>query len=305
MGRSGRPRPVRGIGDRIAEGRFVVVGGWWIEPDCNLPHGESFVRQALYAQRFLHQRFGRTATVGCNVDPFGHAATLPQLLAKAGIDSYMFLRPAPREKTLPAEAFWWATADGSRVLAYRIPFNYESAGQPTLETFVERALEHVPAGEQQLMIFYGVGNHGGGPTRENLDSIRRLNATANGLGLVPASPRSYFDAMAGRTDLPTYVGDLQHHAVGCYSAHSGVKRWNRRAEHLLLAAERWSSVAAHLGARPTRRPSSARPGSLSCSTSSMTSWPARPSPRPTTTPGTSTATPARWPPAPSTLPSSR
>ena len=165
------PELFQRIARRVAEGRFVVVGGWWVEPDCNLPHGESFVRQALYAQRFLRQRFGRVATVGCNVDPFGHAATLPQLLAKAGIDAYMFLRPAPREKTLPAEVFWWATPDGSRVLAYRIPYNYESGGQATLATFIERALERAPAGEQQLMIFYGVGNHGGGPTRENLDSI--------------------------------------------------------------------------------------------------------------------------------------
>jgi alpha-mannosidase len=241
------PELFESIARRVAEGRFVVVGGWWIEPDCNLPHGESFVRQALYAQRFLADRFGAVATVGCNVDPFGHAATLPQLLSKAGIGSYMFLRPAPREKTLPAEAFWWASPDGSRVLAYRIPYNYESAGHAQLETFVERALEGAPADEQQLMVFYGVGNHGGGPTRANLDSIRRLNAADNGLRLVPSNPRSYFDAMAARTDLPTYVGDLQHHAVGCYSAHSGVKRWNRRAEHLLLAAERWCTVAAHLG----------------------------------------------------------
>ncbi|MGA3221112.1 MAG: alpha-mannosidase, partial [Acidimicrobiales bacterium] len=233
------------IARRIAEGRFVVVGGWWIEPDCNLPHGESFVRQALYAQRFLSDRFGRVATVGCNVDPFGHAATLPQLLAKAGMDAYMFLRPAPKEKTLPAEVFWWASPDGSRVLAYRIPYNYESGGDP-LDTFLERALDRVPANEQQVMIFYGVGNHGGGPTRENLDSIERLNSAGNGLRLQPSGPRRYFDAMAARTDLPTYVGDLQHHAVGCYSAHSGVKRWNRRAEHLLLAAERWCTVAARL-----------------------------------------------------------
>ena len=233
------------IARRVAEGRFVVVGGWWVEPDCNLPHGESFVRQALYAQRFLHHRFGGVATVGCNVDPFGHAATLPQLLSKAGMDAYMFLRPAPKEKTLPAEVFWWASPDGSRVLAYRIPYNYESSSD-ALEVFVGRALDRVPAHEQQVMIFYGVGNHGGGPTRENLDSIGRLNSASNGLRLQPSGPRRYFDAMAARTDIPTYVGDLQHHAVGCYSAHSGVKRWNRRAEHLLLAAERWCTVAARL-----------------------------------------------------------
>jgi alpha-mannosidase len=161
------------------------------------------------------------------------------------MDAYMFLRPAPKEKTLPGEVFWWASPDGSRVLGYRIPFNYESGGD-ALGPFLERALEGAPADEGQLMLFYGVGNHGGGPTRENLDSIERLNAADNGLRLRLSGPRAYFDAMVGRADLPTYVGDLQHHAVGCYSAHSGVKRWNRRAEHLLLAAERWCTVAARL-----------------------------------------------------------
>ncbi len=234
------------IARRVGEGRFVVVGGWWVEPDCNLPHGESFVRQALYSQRFLRDRFGRVATIGCNVDPFGHAATFPQLLSKAGINAYMFLRPGPKEKTLPGELFWWASPEGSRVLAYRIPYGYESPGD-ALDTFVERALERAPAHEEQLMVFYGVGNHGGGPTRENLDSIGRLSSADNGLRPRLSGPGRYFDAMVGRTDLPTYVGDLQHHAVGCYSAHSGVKRWNRRAEHLLLAAERWCTIAARLG----------------------------------------------------------
>jgi alpha-mannosidase len=234
------------IAERVREGRFVVVGGWWIEPDCNLPHGESLVRQALYAQRFLVEHFGSPATVGCNVDPFGHAATLPQLLAKAGIGSYMFLRPEPKEKTLPAELFWWASPDGSRVLAYRIPYSYNGPAKP-LEEYIDQVLERAPAHEEQLMVFYGVGNHGGGPTRANLDSIARMDAAGRGLRLTMSSPQTYLDAMAQRADLPTYVGDLQHHAVGCYSAHSGVKRWNRRAEHLLMAAERWSAVATQLG----------------------------------------------------------
>lgn len=230
------------IGRRVAEGRFVVVGGWWIEPDCNLPHGESFVRQALYSQRFLQEHFGLTATVGCNLDPFGHAATIPQLLAGSGMNAYLFLRPEPKEKVLPGEVFWWACPDGSRVLAYRVPYAYCSPGE-ALGPFLEKVLERAPADGADLMVLYGVGNHGGGPTRQNLDSISQIDAADNGLRLVLSSPRQYFDAMAGRADLPTYTGDLQHHAVGCYSAHSGVKVWNRRAEHMLMAAERWSTVA--------------------------------------------------------------
>ena len=110
---------------RIAEGRWQVVGGWWVEPDCNIPGGESFVRQALYGQRYLHDTFGITATTGANVDSFGHNATIPQILRKSGMDSYVFLRPGPHENaTLPAPLFWWEAPDGSRVLAYRIPHEY-------------------------------------------------------------------------------------------------------------------------------------------------------------------------------------
>ena len=240
------PELFQQISRRVNEGRFAIVGGWWIEPDCNLPNGESFVRQALYGQRFLRDHFRQTATVGCNVDPFGHAATLPQLLSKAGISAYIFLRPQSKEKSLPGELFWWASPDGSRVLAYRIPYAYCSPGAD-LEAFIENALQRAQPDLDELMIFYGVGNHGGGPTRENLASIERLDAAGNGLRFLLSGPGRYFEHMQDRPGLPTYIGDLQHHAVGCYSAHSGVKRWNRRAEHLLLAAERWSVVAAQLG----------------------------------------------------------
>ena len=82
---------------RVAEGRFQVIGGWWIEPDCNIPCGESFVRQALYGQRYLKEKLGITATTGANIDSFGHNATVPQILRKTGVDSYVFLRPSASE----------------------------------------------------------------------------------------------------------------------------------------------------------------------------------------------------------------
>jgi alpha-mannosidase len=93
------------IQQRVAEGRWQLVGGWWIEPDCNLPAGESFVRQALYGQRYFKEKFNRTARVGYNVDSFGHSAMLPQLLKKSGLDYYVFMRPHAARKRSAGAAF--------------------------------------------------------------------------------------------------------------------------------------------------------------------------------------------------------
>ncbi len=225
---------------RVADGRFQVIGGWWVEPDCNIPSGESYVRQALYGQRWLRDRFDLVATTGSNIDPFGHNATLPQLLRKSGLDSYVFLRPGPQELELPGQLFWWESPDGSRVLAYRIPHEYCSP-RGDIDEHVEAALAQLATDGPEAMVFYGVGNHGGGPTRANLDSIRRLD------GATCSSPRAFFDSVADGDGIPVHAGELLHHAVGCYSAHSGVKRWNRRAENLLQRAEKWAAVAEVLG----------------------------------------------------------
>jgi alpha-mannosidase len=234
------------IREYVAEGRWQVVGGWWIEPDCNIPSGESFVRQGLYGQRWLLDRFGFTATTGANLDSFGHNATLPQILARSGLDSYVFLRPKPEENAeLPGPLFRWQTADGSSVLAYRIPHEY-CAPRDDLGDHVARSLATLPTDRAELAVFYGVGNHGGGPTKANLRSIAELNERNGGTRIELSSLRRFFDAVDGE-ELPVWHGELQYHAPGCYTTHSGIKRWNRRAENLLQRAEKWSAVANALG----------------------------------------------------------
>ena len=233
---------------RVADGRFQVVGGWWIEPDCNIPAGESFVRHALYGQRYLQEKFGIHATTGANLDSFGHNATIPQILAKSGCDSYVFLRPGPKEKTLEHPLFWWESPDGSRVLAYRIPHEY-CAPKEDIGAHVEKAVATLPDDREDYAVFYGVGNHGGGPTIANLECIRKLNARDDMPRLEPSSLRRFFDSVDRNGEIPTVAGELQHHSPGCYTTHSGVKRWNRRAENLLQRAEKWSVVADVLGAQ--------------------------------------------------------
>ena len=232
------------IRQRVAEGRWGIVGGWWVEPDCNIPSGESFVRHGLYAQRYFKEKFGVTARTGFNVDSFGHAGTLPQILKKSGIDYYVFLRPMPHEKGLPSRLFWWQSDDCSRVLAFRIPFEYLSWGKD-VETHARRCAAEMKDPVDEFMCFYGVGNHGGGPTIANIESIHCLDLDPEfPARTVFSTPEDFFRAAETKGwQIPIVQNELQHHASGCYAAHSGIKRWNRLAENRLLAAEKLSVAA--------------------------------------------------------------
>jgi alpha-mannosidase len=236
------------IRERVAEGRWVNTGGWWVEPDCNMPMGESFARQGLYGQRYLESRFERPATVGMNADPFGHNAMIPAILRGQGMDSYLFLRPGHHESDFDDTLFQWEAPDGSRVLAYRIPFEY---GSPpgSIEGQTEKSLGQLDKTLGDLMVFYGVGNHGGGPTIANIESIHRYDRMGTFGRMKMSSPREFFDEILARGDafaesLTVRRDDLQHHAPGCYSAHSGIKAWQRRAQFAVLSAERWAAVVA-------------------------------------------------------------
>ncbi len=237
------PEMFKEIKKRIDEGRWAIVGGWWIEPDCNIPCGESFIRQALYGQRYFKGKFGKTVKVGFNPDSFGHNGMLPQLLKISGIDYYVFMRPMPNEKGLPSRIFWWESDDGSRVLAYRIPYEYLT-WKGNVEGHVRRCAAELKEPYTHMMCFYGVGNHGGGPTKENIESIYELSKREDMPELVFSTPEEFFARIEDSgIDFPVVHDELQYHSVGCYSAHSGVKRWNREAENSLIKAEKFSAFA--------------------------------------------------------------
>ncbi|MDD2628847.1 MAG: glycoside hydrolase family 38 C-terminal domain-containing protein [Limnochordia bacterium] len=239
----GDPELFHRIKARVVEGRWRLMGGWWVQPDCNIPGGEALVRQGLYGQRYFQEKFGVLASVGFNPDSFGHNPMLPQILKKSGIDAYVFMRPAPHENpSLPGRLFWWESMDGSRVLAYQIPYLYASWGEQ-----LEKKLR-LTAGEidkyPALMEYYGVGNHGGGPTKENLEKIHELRQDTSLPELRFSAPDLFFSAIWEETEgLPLWNTELQHHARGCYAAHARIKRDNRRLEYLLQMAEKLALIA--------------------------------------------------------------
>lgn len=233
------------IKGRVKEGRFIIVGGWFVQPDCNSPSGEGFARQGLYAQRYFKEKFGVTARVGYNVDSFGHNAMLPQILKKQGMDKYIFMRPSPHEKELPEELFNWVSPDGSSVLASRIPDPYcrNIRDEAQMNEQIEKAINHDKTNDN-LTFFYGVGNHGGGPTKQNIEMILAARKNHPDKEFIFSTLEDYFEAVEGKKNtVPEIKDDLQYHAIGCYSAHSKMKNSIRRAECELGAAESFSMMA--------------------------------------------------------------
>ena len=244
---------------RIKEGRFVIVNGWFVQPDCNLPSGEGFARHSLYGQRYFHDKFGVTARTGYNVDSFGHNANLPQILRKSGMDQYVALRPGPHEMDMPSHVLRWRSPDGSEVLFSRILRAYQTTyslvdvkgnlkeNVVDAEALYERMLEVDALASDDCdsaFLFFGVGNHGGGPTIENLKSIRQLKQQHPELNICISDTHDFFDDQRKRLeDIPLLDNDLQHHAAGCYSAVSAIKKGVRKTEFAITAAENYAMLA--------------------------------------------------------------
>jgi len=219
----------------IREGRWEVVGGWPVEPDCNIPAAESFIRHSLYGKRFCERVLGVDVKIGFNPDSFGHAAGLPAILKHAGYEYYVFMRPQEHEMKLPL-MFWWEAPDGSRVLVSRIWRNYDADAD-----MIRQAADGAFAPGFDHGVFYlGVGDHGGAVTKEQIRQILDMQKDASLPELRFSTLRAFFAAVeqsAAFASLPVVKTELQHHSRGCYSANGDGKYLNRRAERSLIESE--------------------------------------------------------------------
>jgi alpha-mannosidase len=237
------PAMLAEIKKRVAEGRWNIVGGWWVEPDMNIPSGEAMVRQGLYGQLTFQRLLGHKAIVATNPDSFGHTSTLPQIIKLQGMENYIFMRPGPREKTIPADLFWWEGTDGTRVLTYRIQQSYNDGGSVKNRV---RTIMTQGTGQpmKSFMAYYGVGDHGGGATKESIKSIEELKVEKGAPTVFFSTTDNYFKEIRKdkNLNLPVLNDDLQHHAAGCYTAESEIKKGNRQSEAALVTAEKISAI---------------------------------------------------------------
>lgn len=240
------------IKERVREGRFIIVGGWYVQPDCNLPCGEGFVRQGLTAQRYFKEKFGITAQTGYSVDAFGHNLMIPQILRKQGMKQYIYHRPQRSEMPENQDTLIrWRSPDGSEVLAHRIEGGYSwlFESKEELDNAIRVITTRTKPTTNKSMIFYGVGNHGGGPTKRNIELILERIKTNTEDKHIFSDIQDYFDDIRKNVDMdtiPIFTHDLQRHAIGCYSVAANLKNGIRRSENALLSAEIYNLLAAKL-----------------------------------------------------------
>jgi alpha-mannosidase len=225
------------IRQRIREGRWEVVGGWPVEPDCNLPSTESFVRHGLYGKRYCQSKLGVDVKVGFNPDSFGHAAGLPTILKQCGYNYYVFMRPVTKDEpnNLP-QFFWWEGPDGSRVLTLKILDSYDNPASRIPEV----ADASFAPGFKHGAFILGVGDHGGAVTKAQIRQVLELRNNSSLPELRWSTVSEFFkavEASPAMASLPVIRGGLQHSARGCYSACGEIKYQNRRSERAMVEAE--------------------------------------------------------------------
>jgi alpha-mannosidase len=246
------------IEQRVKEGRWEVIGGMWVEPDLNMPDGESLVRQILVGKQYFQKNFGVDVKIGWNPDSFGYNYQLPQIYKKSGMDYFVTqkLLWAHEFTTFPYKLFWWQSPDGSRLLTY---FPHDYAGGIDAVPLATDVSIWMPSiygksipDKPEMMHLYGVGDHGGGPTRIMLDHAQQLMAPDAVYPKLEFSfARDFFSDMEKKLpgmQVPNWDGELYFaYHRGVFTTQAETKRRIRRAEETVLNAEKFASLASLYG----------------------------------------------------------
>lgn len=225
----------------VAQGKWHIMGGWYLQPDCNMPSAESIVRQITVGRRYFREKFGVVPTTAVSVDAFGHSRGLVQLLKKCGYDSYLCFRPPMDACGVPDIDFNWVGYDGATVMVHIANEGYNSFLGRSTEKIRDYCGKHQE--RDRLLVLWGVGDHGGGPSRKDLEDIACLQAewAQKGVELLHSTPEEYFAGMDA-TALPRHERDLNPTMVGCYTSQTRIKQKHRALENALFQTEKMAAA---------------------------------------------------------------
>jgi alpha-mannosidase len=248
------PALFRRIQKLVGAGRWCVAGGWFLQPDVNLPDTESLFRHIAVGRRFFAHHFGVTPRVAYNFDSFGHSGGLPQILRLCGYDLYIHQRPQSNDLNLPADLYRWRGLDGSEVLALRIAVGLYHTERDNLAARLEQGTAIALELDRDVPVFWGLGDHGGGPTRQDLATIDAFARTETRVTVRHSSTEQLLDALrvAGE-HAPVVQGDLQRVFTGCYTSLARLKRTAVHSLGGLVQAEALCTAAWWQTSRPYPR----------------------------------------------------
>ncbi|WMJ86392.1 glycoside hydrolase family 38 C-terminal domain-containing protein [Anaerocolumna sp. MB42-C2] len=237
------------IKKQIQDGKWHIMGGWFLQPDCNMPSGESIIRNIQVGQRFYKKEFGVVPTTAINFDSFGHSRGLVQILSKAGYDSYLVCRPAADWYDFKDQDFIWRGFADSSVIVHRSDENYNSVwgdAAKELDQFLEQKKE-----EEVTLCLWGVGDHGGGPTRKDLRDLKIMIENSEEYHIKHSVPEAYFEELREKNpDLHEVSASLNPVAPGCYTSQIRVKQKHRLLENEYYSAEKMATAAEVLNHKP-------------------------------------------------------
>lgn len=233
------PALFKKIRKMIDEGRWEVCGGWWVEPDTNLPLESSFLKHAEISAKFAKKHLGVKIVTAYVPDTFGHPATLPKILAQTGFKYFIFCRPGLAEKPdLPSNLFHWEY-EGQSVLAYRLKHHYAQWWDWVDRSRISDMLEDAEYQKQAANCYlFGVGDHGGGPAIEEIKYYNEYMKDKPVGDIGYSTCQKFFEEAVAMPNIPKYSGDLHFHAIGCYSVVGDIKNSMRNSEHALEYATR-------------------------------------------------------------------
>ena len=245
----------------VKANRWDVVGGTYVQPDTNLPSTEVLLKHFMLSQEYFVSRFGKPARVAWAADSFGHSAGLPEVLVAAGMSGFAFTRPQPSLLPIAKPAFWWEGSAGSRILSYRPPEGWYGNERDEMPRRLDALLASASQYDlRNVGVFYGLGDHGGGPSRRSLADIRAWSASHPEVTVVFSGLHRLFDALRdevaaqGEAFLPTVPGELNFCLRGCYSSVARLKYFYRKVEAHVARAERTSAAIHAVLGQPASRP---------------------------------------------------
>jgi alpha-mannosidase len=232
------PPLFREIQRLAGEGRWSTSGGWYLQSDVNLPGTESLIRQIAEGRKYFWEKFRARPLVAYNFDSFGHSAGLPQILRLSGYKMYIHLRPQSHELKLPSDLYRWRGIDGSEVIGLRISVGLYHTERDNIEQRLEEGVRLALKLNRDVPVFWGLGNHGGGATREDLRKIDSFIQKEKRVRIEHSTPDRLYQALkeAARAS-PVVEGELQRVFTGCYTSLSKIKRRAQRSLGRLVQAE--------------------------------------------------------------------